>query len=109
MTLYIQLSVFRGSLGDCTNGGVSGTHHNLYLVDPQGSPMKREPDPRLVFRAEDRGEGYLALIPLHTPEGMVGPMFGGNLASAISGPGGDKIYRVHDRFETVKDNQALST
>lgn len=108
MTLYLQLSVFRSSLGDCTNGGVSAAHHTLYLVDPQGSPLKREPDPCLVFRAEDRGDGYLALLPIYTPDGMVGPMFGGNLASSLNGPGGDKIYRVHDRFETPEAYRDLS-
>jgi hypothetical protein len=97
MTLYTRAAVFRNTLGDCTNGGVTATHTTIYIIDDEGQTLKREPDPRLVFLSRDHGGGYMALVPVHTPDGAVGPMFGGNLAISDRSK---IIYRVHDRFET---------
>jgi hypothetical protein len=109
MARYTRVTVFRDSDGDFTNGGVSSLHTALYVVDPEGQEMKTPPAPNLIFRTEDRGQGYLAMIPIRKQDDKVGPMFGGNLASSLNGPSGSKIYRIHDRFETPEDYQALST
>jgi len=99
MTRYTRAAVFRNTLGDCTNGGVTATNSTVFIIDEEGQTLKREPDPSLVFRSQDRGGGYMALIPVHVPEDKVGPMFGGNLAISDRS---HIIYRVHDRFETVE-------
>lgn len=109
MARYTRVTVFRDSTGDCTNGGVSSNHTELYVIDPGGEELKTSPDPSLVFRIEDRGQGYLAIIPTQEQNDKVGPMFGGNLASSLYGPNGNKAYRIHDRFETPEDYCALST
>lgn len=97
----LQLHVFRNqTIGDCSNGGVSSKVDDIFVVDPRGHEMKVMPPLDRVFTAEDRGGGYMALIPVQRPEGAVGPMFGGNLASALYGAGGAEVYRIHDRFET---------
>lgn len=105
----LQLHVFRNqTLGDCTNGGVSSKVDDIYLVDPRGHEVGEMPPLSLVFTAEDRGGGYKALVPVQRPENAVGPMFGGNLASALYGSGGAEVYRIHDRFETREAYREMS-
>lgn len=70
--------------------------------------MKTPPDPCLVFRARPNRDGSLALIPILEEENRLGPMFGGNLASALYGHDSLKVYRIHDRYETPEEYDALS-
>ncbi len=105
----LQLHVFRNAaLGDCTSGGVSSKVGNIYMVDERGREMATMPPVECIFRAEDCGGGYKALIPVVKPVEMVGPMFGGNLASALYGAGGAEVYRIHDRFETRESYRATT-
>lgn len=97
----LQLHVFRNqTLGDCTSGGISSKVDDIYVIDSRGHEMVKMPPKDRIFTAEDRGGGYKALIPVQRPVNAVGPMFGGNLASALYGAGGAEVYRIHDRFET---------
>ncbi len=105
MTRYTRAAVFRNTLADCTNGGVTAVNHTIFIIDEEGQTLKREPDPRLVFQSRDHGGGYMALVPLHVPDGVVGPMFGGNLAISDRSK---IIYRVHDRFETPEQYDATT-
>lgn len=105
----LQLHVFRNATaGDCTNGGISSKVNDIFVVDERGHEPSPMPSKDLIFRAEDRGGGYHALIPLVQPSGAVGPMFGGNLASALYGAGGAEVYRIHDRFETREAYRTIS-
>ena len=44
----LPVYIFRCSLGDCTNGGISATGDTLYLACPDGYVDTPEDDPRLI-------------------------------------------------------------
>ena len=87
------------TLGDCTNGGVSATHDQIYILNPNGNLEQKDLDPSLLFRPEERGPGYVALVPLYPASKGAGPMYGGNLATM-----GSNTYKIHDRFEDQQHN-----
>ena len=107
--------VYRSPLGDSTGGGVSSREDAILILDPnEDAPATVTP---LHFREELRAYGikkvdepdYLAAVPLISPPDMVGPMFGGNLAFTSGSDGKPaRLWRIHDRFETVAQYAALS-
>ncbi len=100
-----RLPVYRSALGDSSNDGISGKESHIYLIELDGLIPSQIPL-EAVFRAEQRGPKYFALIPFVSPVKMCGPMFGGNLAmDEDSG----RIYKIHDRFETPELNALLSS
>lgn len=104
---FLPVNVYRWSLGDCTHGGISAKENTLYVRHPEGIYTEDEVRPELRFTAENRGGHYWAIYPDVKPANAVGPMFGGNLAMGDSRHG-DKVYRIHDRFETQAECDALS-
>lgn len=74
---------------DCTNGGISSRKD--YLT---------EDDVILLRRPQWRDT---IIVPLEDRPGMVGPMDGGNVGEFEG-----KFYRIHDRYETQEDYDALS-
>jgi hypothetical protein len=111
--------VLRSALGESTNGGVTSKHASLILCG-EGIPQKSEPSaayPGLVLVTRWKGmpNEYVHAEPIEKPEGMVGPMAGGNyvvLSTTVPGPLGgrtvEKIIPVHDRFETPAQYVAMS-
>lgn len=123
----LQLYVYRSNYGDPnydpTNGGISGRYNEIMVPCDRGpfdvDPMTCEN----LFRIE-RGPAFahtLHLVPYNKPQGMVGPMFGGNYATASDSRWGEMLasyfgdfYRynnvlaIHDRFETSKQYEILS-
>jgi hypothetical protein len=114
----MRLNVFRWTLGDCTNGGISSTHNNVLLVGP-GIPEIFEEDedtPVVNLVNNSRGQGapynpeihhwhdedvYLVLEPADVPKGTW-TMAGGNYA----GSSDSRIHEIcpypisiHDRIE----------
>lgn len=100
-----MLNVFKFPLGNC--GGITDSVRSIYIPCSEGPYLFEEIDPTLIFISEQRGQEYWALKPLIQPEGMIGPMAGGNLAYS-SDSRCDRVYHIHDRFETPEDNEALS-
>lgn len=105
---FLSFYVHKFPLGNC--GGITDHmgREPIYVPNPEG-PTKYEDieDKRHIFIPEQRGTDYWALKPLMQPEGVVGPMAGGNLA--YSGDSRNRrVYHIHDRFETQEVYNALS-
>jgi hypothetical protein len=97
---YLPAPVYRcAAWGDCSNDGISRLESLIFIQCAEGNTEECNVPERLRFRQEDRGNGYLAAIPLGKRPGMVGPSDGGNLActsdSRLRG-----VYHIHDRWET---------
>jgi len=103
--------VYRWSLGDCSNGGVTSRLNSLRVMAnaPIYGPHDVLPTPKAdapadLFVQQHRGGEYWALIPLRSPgAGYIGPMFGGTLATtsnALNNPNTARVWHVHDRFES---------
>jgi hypothetical protein len=113
MRKFISLNVFTTAAhGDCTNGGVSCGAVNLFMEHPEGCYTEERlielGNGHLLFRGEQAGNDYFRLMPLTPPKaGMVGPMYGGNLATS-SDSRCRHIYHIHDRYETPELNAILS-
>lgn len=103
---FLSLNVYQFPLGDC--GGITDSLQTIWIPCSSGY-MKYEDieDKSLIFIPEDRGGGYHCLNPLMKPDGLIGPMSGGNLAYS-SDSRCKRVYHIHDRFETVQQYQALS-
>lgn len=97
---------------DCTNGGITSQHRDLYLACEAGWFDVPDDDPkliRLVKRSFGFGE-YIHAEPVNgRPCGCVGPMFGGNFVYTCDSrfPSPYPIP-VHDRFETWEEYDMLS-
>lgn len=93
---------------DCTNGGVTAQHDVFLLID-EHEPVPA--DARLpVLRIVRRNIGgvYVHAEPVIKPEGVAGPMAGGNFVHTSDSRwkalvGHDYPISVHDRFETWSD------
>ena len=111
-TTGLSVSVYSNNeIGECTNGGISSKNKSLIFVDASGpSEGTEENSVKLVRRNLSRGE-YLHVEPIIKPDGMVGPMFGGNFIYTS-----DSRFReisvypipIHDRFETSEQYRQLS-
>lgn len=111
-TKGLLCDIYKSGDYDCTNHGLSSKNTNLIFVDAEG-PFEGtvENSVKLVKRNLFRGE-YLHAEPLVKPEGMVGPMFGGNfIYSSDSRFRAISAYPIplHDRFETPEQYKTLST
>jgi hypothetical protein len=121
------LNVYGHPRGDFTNGGLSAKHDEVTVVNVDGpfEPTEDRPAVMLVNHVRD----IVSLVPAKKdengawvpdrPDGLVGPMMGGNyattsdsrFASAIEKLVGHRFYgavAVHDRFETPEQYDRLS-
>jgi hypothetical protein len=114
----LRVSVYRWSLGDCTNGGISAEVSHLCLVNVSGpfSPAEDCPAAELV---PGPVKGQAIIQPIGNQPGMIGPMFGGNYASSSDSRFNEAVRKItgqltygavaiHDRFETQEEYDALS-
>lgn len=110
-TKGLSVNVYRWSLGDCTNHGMSEKQDDLILVDIPNCPFHGDEtnSVRLVKRILF-GREYIHAEPVSMPPvGMVGPMMGGNfIYSCDSRFPFDYPIPLHDRYETVEDYYHLS-
>lgn len=104
----MPIDVFRSpTMGDCTNGGISGKVDTLYLIHKQGF-LNAEDFPReQVVIEEQRGPNYFAVKQVDERDRGIGPMDGGNLAYSCDSRIA-KVYHVHDRYESVAEYERLS-
>jgi hypothetical protein len=109
----LTCEIFRWSLGECSNGGISSRCNKVVLIGLGRSAQVFEPGPdcpavRIVKRTIGRSE-YLHAEPVDQPEGLVGPMSGGTfIYSCDSRFPWDYPIALHDRWETQQDYDALS-
>ena len=101
----VRGTILRFALGDCTNGGVSSQAKRVKCV------VGEDDAPGAVLRIVP-WYGYFKAVPVARPDGMVGPMMGGNYI-ALSGSTAARDFPhpvpVHDRFETPEGHAALCT
>lgn len=105
---FLSLNIFKFPLGNC--GGITDTmgKENIWIPCEDGYMTYNEIENKeTIFIPEKRGDEYWALQPLMQPEGLIGPMSGGNLAYS-SDSRCKRIYHIHDRFETEKVYNHLS-
>ena len=101
-------------MADCTNGGVSSTEQDLYLLHPNGAEITsfikgiRED---CIFKLENCGDGYIRLVPA-SEDRFRTSMAGGNIAM-ISRMDKDrapelvgKVLHIHDRYETAAQSRS---
>jgi hypothetical protein len=106
--------VFRAeAFPDCTNGGISSRCDRVTLVGlgPECEIFPATPERPAVrlVRRTIRGSVYLHAEPVDQPEGLVGPMAGGNfIYSSDSRFPSDYPISLHDRFETQEHYNLLT-
>lgn len=99
---FISISVFKFPLGNC--GGITDTEKSIFIPSENGNYKFSDIENKnLVFIEEQRAPEYWALKPLIQPNGMNGPMNGGNLAYS-SDSRCKRVYHIHDRFEVTYRN-----
>ena len=121
----LLVHVFRSSLGDCTNEGVTAHQDQFYLYDPE-TPFENAPEiPDEAFEAGEvllvdyvtvGDRSYFARPATEkgqalTREGHAGPMAGGNFVSTSDSRFRERFgdaLRVHDLFETWEDHRRFS-
>ena len=106
---FISILVYKFPLGNC--GGVTDSAKDIYIPSKSGNytfeDIAFRNEINLIFVEEQRGEEYWALKPITQPEGMLGPMSGGNIGYS-SDSRCKRIYHIHDRFETQEAYDILS-
>jgi len=113
--LCLCVHVYRSSLGDCTNGGVTATADTVYVAGSAKVPLEGYSDhaPDLVLTRN--GFGNVIAVPQLAPrEGFIGPMDGGNYVATSDSRWSRAVgmygaVPVHDRYETPEDYRILST
>ena len=110
----LPVQVYRWTLGDCTNGGISGRFDCLYLIGNGGWMEVEDTDPRLikiVTRPACGREGtYSHVEPVNDPNKKeIGYMSGGNFVySCDSRFPFDYPLPIFDRSETAEEYELLS-
>ena len=117
----IRVHVLRDAMGDFSNGGISGKHTSLWLVDT-GLPRELtrqvpEGQEATCVRLTQTAPGYNVLVPMFADgPNLVGPMASGAYAIAKYGHEAEAWKKlglsgaipVHDRYETQAQYDALS-
>lgn len=105
---FLSLNVYKFPLGNC--GGVTDTmgQQSIWVPCEDGfMTYDKIEDKNTIFLPEKRSEEYWALKPLMQPSDLIGPMPGGNLAYS-SDDRCERVYHIHDRFETAETYDACS-
>lgn len=110
---------------DPSNHGISGRLDEIYVFPADATNgqiaswcLKHRVRPSEVCRLNKRmlwGEKHYFIEPVMPPKGKIGPMFGGNFAYTSNGIWADMLgektcrpIKIHDRFETQEQYDALS-
>ena len=108
----LPVNVYRWTLGDCTNGGISGKFDSLYLICDGGWLEVEDTDPRLIklVVTEYWGVEHVHVEPVNDPNKKeISYMSGGNFVySSDSRFPFDYPLSVHDRSETQEEYDLLS-
>jgi hypothetical protein len=86
------VSVFRWSLGDCSNNGVSAVNDNLCVVNVPGPFEPNEKHPAVVLEAGPFGGPVLRPVYEHQPTGVL--MFGGSYAATSDSRWNDAVRNL---------------
>ena len=113
----ISLEIFRWNLGDCTNGGVSSRHTEVFILHDRGYidiDLDNAPENLMVVKEMHFGnKSYKYLEPFEQcPSDRIGYMNGGNFAYSTDSRFHSDISQyplaIHDRSETYEEYEALS-
>jgi hypothetical protein len=110
----ISIYVYKSSLGDCTNGGISAKYKTILLEHPRGNyDVDIENPPENFCKIVTRnlwGKEYKHIEPYAKAPG-VGWMYGGNIASCSDSRFSDLSQYplcIHDRTESQEMYDMLS-
>lgn len=78
----MNVNVFRWTLGDCTNGGLSGKFDTLCVVNVEGPFAPDAEHPAFELVEGPGGEGHVILRPVGEKRWT---MFGGNYGATSDG------------------------
>lgn len=112
----IELSIYKPSTGDCSNGGISSKYNHILLEHPNGwvNVNPAEPPENLckIVKRNLFGSEYIHIEPVEpVPTGCVGYMSGGCTVDTSDSRWHELSHypvRLHDRTETTKQYDALS-
>lgn len=102
-------------MSDSSANGISSKNDSLILIGENGedldSPFKGDENNTVMLVKRYLSNGiYLHCEPVKKPEGMNGPMFGGNFIYTSDSRFPSKYpIPIHDRFETQEQYNTLST
>lgn len=107
MVRVISAKIFRSSLGDCSNGGLSSIYDEACIPCPDGWKEVPEDDPRLVTIREGYRGTYHATPTNGKRKDATGWMFGGCFIYSSDSRFHDKIpfygaLALHDRQEAER-------
>ena len=112
--------VFRWTLGDCTNGGITSKHDKVCLINVYGPFTPDEQYPAMVLDAGPLGHPIIRPAD-ENGNPIRGGMMGGNYVACSDSRFGEAIRRqfgehygnvaipVHDRYETPEQQRLYST
>jgi hypothetical protein len=106
--MKLRAEVFRWSLGDCTNSGLSSSANTVLVVTKDEIPNLSDEERKIAVTLEQRTADYFCLRPVDPPrKGMSGYMSGGNFVytcdsrwSYLTG-GIPYPLSLHDRTEEM--------
>ena len=103
---FLPIHIYKFPLGNA--GGITDQlgQEPIYIPCVTGNYRYDEIEQKdRIFVPEHRGRDYWALVPIVEPVGLIGPMAGGNLAYS-SDSRCERVYHIHDRFETQEHYNA---
>lgn len=112
----LHIYVYRDSLGDCTNHGVSAKSDQLCVINIDGPFEPSDEYPAVIL--DSHGPGILRLVPPDHKDKwyMAGGNYGATSDSRFSEACetllGHRFYgavAIHDRYETEFQSRILST
>jgi hypothetical protein len=105
-TKGLPVDIYKSSLGDCTNKGISSDKTELILTRWEiaghmiDCPKLFTGDETNSVEIIENVPGHHCAVPLVHPKNMVGPMFGGHFAYSSDSRFPFKYpVPIHDRFE----------
>lgn len=108
-TTGLIVDVYRNSSSDCTANGLSSKQNTLILIGIDGPFEGDEKNSVKLVTRWLSGRWYYHAEPLVKPEGMIGPMMGGNfIYTSDSRFPADYPIPLHDRFETPEAYEHLN-
>jgi hypothetical protein len=119
----LRADIYRGTLGDCSNGGISGRVDRVTIVNA-GGPFEPADDAPAVELRQGAFRGIVIAVPVdeqstERASREIGPMAGGCYVATSDSRFGELCRRItgtefygavplHDRFETQELYDALS-
>lgn len=106
----LLVEVYKWSLGDCTNGGVSSKHNKLCIINMEGPFEPRDDAPAALLIQHPSVKEHCYIVPKELIDSSRVFMSGGNFAyssdtrfwqavNKLTGTKGSFAVSIHDRTE----------